>query len=131
MGLNTILVLEKDILIRQPLTKYLRDCGYRVLEAADGLETRAYLAAGAGAVDVALIGVKSVPNENGFAFASWVRMEHPRVRVLLGGTMARVLELAGDLCDEAPNAARDYRAVLDHIRFLLAARDRGANPERR
>jgi len=41
MELETILVLEKDILVRQPLAKYLRDCGYRVLEAVDDDEARA------------------------------------------------------------------------------------------
>ena len=121
----TILVVEKDILVRQPLAQYLRDCGYRVLEAVDGDEARAYLSGGRPTVDVALIGVKSIPGENGFAFASWVRLNHPAVHVLLGGTVTKVVQLAGELCDESPEGTTDHRTVLDHIRFLLAARERG------
>jgi DNA-binding response OmpR family regulator len=36
----TILVVERDILVRQPLAQYLRDCGYRVLEAVNAVEAR-------------------------------------------------------------------------------------------
>src|SRR5215472_6725113 len=131
MELETILVLEKDILVRQPLAKYLRDCGYRVLEAVDDDEARAYLASGKAAVDVALIGLKSIPSENGFAFASWVRLNHPNVQVLLGGTVTKVLRLAGELCDDGPHGPIDHGAVLDHIRLLLAARERGGGSSAR
>jgi CheY-like chemotaxis protein len=127
MEVATVLVVESDILVRQPIAAYLRDCGYRVLEAVNGTEAREYLAGGRHAVDVALIGVKSVPTESGFALASWVRLKHPRVKVLLGGTVANVLQLAGELCDESPHGSLDYRAVLDHIRRLLATREPGSS----
>jgi CheY-like chemotaxis protein len=32
--LKTILVLDGDALVRMPVVQYLRDCGYRVVEAA-------------------------------------------------------------------------------------------------
>jgi CheY-like chemotaxis protein len=63
MEVATVPVVESDILVRQPIATYLRDCGYRVLEAVNGTEAREYLAGGRHAVDVALIGVKSVPTE--------------------------------------------------------------------
>jgi CheY-like chemotaxis protein len=63
MEVATVPVVESDILVRQPIATYLRDCGYRVLEAVNGTEAREYLAGGGHAVDVALIGVKSVPTE--------------------------------------------------------------------
>jgi DNA-binding response OmpR family regulator len=66
MEAATVLVVEKDILVRQPLAQYLRDCGYRVLEAADGTEARETLSRGRHRIDVALIGAK-VPSESGFA----------------------------------------------------------------
>jgi DNA-binding NtrC family response regulator len=127
MELATVLVVEKDILVRQPLGQYLRDCGYRVLEAVNGTEARESLSSGEYTIDVALIGVKSVPSESGFALASWVRLNHPTVNVLLGGTIAKVLQLAGDLCEDGPDGPLDHRAVLDHIRRLLAARKRGSS----
>jgi CheY-like chemotaxis protein len=32
---DTILVVEDDVLVRMPISQYLRDCGYRVIEAAN------------------------------------------------------------------------------------------------
>ncbi len=43
---STILVVEDEILIRMPVADYLRDCGYRVLEASDAVEAQALLRAG-------------------------------------------------------------------------------------
>ncbi len=123
----TILVVEQDILVRQPLAQYLRDCGYRVLEAIDADEARKAVSGRGGQIDVALIDVKGVPSEQGFALASWIRSGHPAIKVLLGGTIAKVLQLAGDLCDEGPDGHLDYRSVLDHIRRLLAGREEGSS----
>ena len=129
MEAATVLVVEKDILVRQPLAQYLRDCGYRVLEATDDAETCETLTSGRHKIDVALISAKSVSSQSGFALASWVRRNHPTVKVLLGGTVARVLRLAGNLCDDGPDGPLDHRAVLDHIRRLLATRERDSSDE--
>ena len=121
--------MEKDILVRQPLAQYLRGCGYCVLEAADDADACETLSRGRHRIDVALISAKSVPSESGFALASWMRRNHPTVKVLLGGTVARVLQLAGNLCDDGPDGPLDHRAVLDRIRRLLATRERGSSDE--
>ncbi|MBR0707959.1 response regulator [Bradyrhizobium liaoningense] len=112
--------------MRQPLAQYLRDCGYRVLEAVDAEEARQAVAGRGDRIDVVLIDVKGAPSEDGFALASWIRSGHSSIRVLLGATIAKVLHLAGDLCDEGPVGHLDYRSVLDHIRRLLAGRDDGS-----
>ena len=41
--LDTILVLDDEVLVRMPICQYLRDCGYRVLEAADADEAATIL----------------------------------------------------------------------------------------
>jgi DNA-binding NtrC family response regulator len=120
----TILVVESDILVRQPLAQYLRDCGYRVLEAVNAAEARGAVSNGRESIDIVLMDVKGVPSEGGFALASWLRSNHPAIKVLLGGTIAKVLQLAGDLCNDGPEGGLDYRLVLDHIRRLLAGRSR-------
>jgi DNA-binding response OmpR family regulator len=127
-----ILVVERDILVRQPLAQYLRDCGYRVLEAVNAAEARGVVSTGREGIDVVLMDVKGVPSEGGFALASWLRSSHPTIKVLLGGTgtIAKVLQLAGDLCNDGPVGGLDYRLVLDHIRRLLAGRDRRSPDER-
>jgi DNA-binding NtrC family response regulator len=125
MASATVLVVEHDILVRQPLAQYLRDCGYRALEATTPAEAHEALARPDARIDVVLVGVHGVPSETGFVLASWIRQNQPHVKVLIGGTIAKVLQLAGDLCDEEGPAPVDHRAVLDHIRRMLAARDRG------
>jgi DNA-binding response OmpR family regulator len=62
----TILVVERDILVRQPLAQYLRDCGYRVLEAVNAAEARGAVSTGRESIDVVLMDVKGVPSEGGF-----------------------------------------------------------------
>ena len=38
-----ILLVECDIVVRSPLAEYLRECGYRVLEAVNTIEARELL----------------------------------------------------------------------------------------
>jgi two-component system, response regulator PdtaR len=109
--------------------QYLRDCGYRVLEAVNAAEARGAVSTGRESIDIVLMDVKGVPSEGGFTLASWLRSNHPTIKVLLGGTIAKVLQLAGDLCNDAPEGGLDYRSVLDHIRRLLAGRDK-RSPDR-
>ena len=33
-NVKTVLVLDDDVLVRMPVVQFLRDCGYRVVEAA-------------------------------------------------------------------------------------------------
>jgi CheY-like chemotaxis protein len=40
---ETILVVEDDVLIRMPIAQYLRDCGYRVIEAVSADEAMTVL----------------------------------------------------------------------------------------
>ena len=47
-----ILLVERDVIVRTPLAEYLRECGYRVLEAVTAAEARTLLAA---ANDITLV----------------------------------------------------------------------------
>ena len=38
---RTVLVLDGDVLVRMPVVQFLRDCGYRVVEAASTDEAMA------------------------------------------------------------------------------------------
>ena len=121
-----VLIVEPDVLIRQPLAEYLRDCGYRVIEAVDDEEARQCLTEEVGPVDAVLCDVNAQGDPR-FTLANWIRKNHPRTQVIIAGSMAMAAEKAGDLCEDGPAVKRpyDHRQVLDHIRRLLAARDRG------
>lgn len=99
----TILVVERDILVRHPLAQYLRDCGYVVIEASAAEDGRQAFADGKLVIDAVLIDVHS-PTEGGFALASWIRSQFPAVQVLLAGTVAKAMQSAGDLCKRRSGA---------------------------
>jgi DNA-binding NtrC family response regulator len=130
MSRKIVLVVESEILIRHPLSEYLRGCGYEVVEASSSAEARRVIIDGAKTVDVVLGDIKSW-GESGFALASWIRANSPGIQVTLAGTLAKTVEKAGALCGEGPALSKpyDHQLVLDHIRRLLAAKDRsGAGP---
>ncbi len=120
-----ILIVERDVLVRHPLAEYLRECGYRVAEAMNTAEAQLLLDRGDFAVDIVL-----AEGETGFELASWARANHPKVEMLLAGTVQRATEKAGELCQDGPALATpyDHQLVLDRIRRMTAARrqERGA-----
>jgi len=120
-----ILIVEADVLVRNPLAEYLRECGYQVLEALDAAEARLLLTDGPQQIDIVLADA-NMPGQSGFALAVWVRNNHAGVRVVLAGSVAKTAEKARDLCEDSPALSKpyDHQFVLSHIRRLLAARDR-------
>ncbi len=123
-----LLLVDREELVRAPLAQYLRECGYRVLEAINAKEAQGILSEGLQIVDVVLADIQTL-GEEGFAFAAWVRKNKPGTRVVLAGTVAATARKAGDLCEEEPPIRKpyDHQLVLDRIRRLLAERDRNRN----
>jgi DNA-binding response OmpR family regulator len=121
-----ILIVDDDILIRHPLAEYLRECGYRVVQAANLDEARKLFTQRRRrlTIDVVLADVSAPGAENAFAFAAWVRANRPGVEVILAASVDTAAEKAGELCEEEPlRKPYDHQLVLDRIRRLLAARD--------
>lgn len=118
-----ILLLEPDIIARQPLADFLRDCGYRVVEAANVPEARALLEEQALAVDAVLADVGG-DAEAVFSLAQWVRQTLPAIPVILAGTIEKTAAEAGDLCKDGPAVVKpyDHNSVLQQIKRLLAGR---------
>lgn len=123
--MTTLLLADADILVRAPLAGYLRECGFRVLEAATNEEARAFLADSSSAVDI-LFADAGLTDGGGFALASWARKEFPDVAVILAGNVEAATKKAGDLCDDEPSVTKpyDHQLVLDRIRRAAAARER-------
>jgi len=119
----SILVVEADVLVRHPLAEFLRECGYRVLEAADAEEARAVLEDETLGVAAALVDIGMGSGVN-FELVRWVRTHHPGTRLLLAGSIGTATDEAGSLCAEQPEVSKpyDHKAVHHRIRRLLAAR---------
>ena len=118
-----ILIVDADILVRHPLAEYLRECGYRVAEAANFDEARQLFTQRRPlAINAVLADVNA---ENTFAFSGWIRANRPGVAIILAGNIDATAEKAADLCEQGPlGKPYDHQLVLDRIRRALAARDR-------
>lgn len=119
----TILVVEDEALIRMAVADYLRDCGYRVVEAGSGDEAVVVLKTDP-RINVVFTDVNMPSSLNGFGLAQWVRRKRPEVRVILTSGITRTSEEARDLCAHGPLMAKpyDHGEVERHIRALLARR---------
>ena len=98
---STVLIVEPDVLVRFTIADYLRECGYKVLEAVNGDDVLVVLEAGR-QIDVILVEVQLGGGTDGFALAQWVHDKHPSIDVILTSGVAKAAEKAGDLCDEGP-----------------------------
>jgi DNA-binding response OmpR family regulator len=120
--LRTVLVVEDEVLIRLVIADYLRECGYRVHEAANADEAVAVLEAPEVEVHLVFSDVIMPGSMDGFGLARWVRANHPRVDVVLTSGIDRSAEIAGTLCEAGPLVDKPYepQGVVDRIKQLLA-----------
>jgi DNA-binding response OmpR family regulator len=120
---ETVLVVEDDILLRLSIAAYLRDCGYRVIEAADADEAVLVLKQPDLEVDILFSDVEMPGAMDGFALAQWTRANRPGLDIILAGSVPRAVNAATTLCEDGP-VPKPYepQAVLDRIRRLLAVR---------
>ena len=121
---ETILVVEDDILVRMPIAQYLRDCGYKVIEASNSDEAMEVLVHKETVVHIVFSDIEMPGAVDGFGLAKWVRENRPGIQVLLAGTVPRSVESAKELCEQGPvPKPYDPQVVQNHIRRLLAARE--------
>ncbi len=122
---NVVMVVDDEVLVRSELAAYLRDCGYKVVEAASTDEAMVIVREEGFRLDSILCDINVGGSMNGFQFARWVR-EQRGLDVLLAGDLDKATSAAAELCDEGPHLGRPYdpSTVADRIRQQLAARDR-------
>ena len=87
---DIILVVEDEVLIRLVIAQYLRDCGYRVIEAAHADEALLVLRKSEIAIDVLFTDVEMPGSMDGFALAQWVRSNRPDMDVVMAGSVGAV-----------------------------------------
>ena len=125
-ALETILVVEDDVLIRMPIAQYLRDCGYRVIEAVNADEAITVLLHRDTVVEIVFSDIEMPGAMDGFGLAKWIREHRPATEIVLAGTVPRSVDAAKELCEAGPlPKPYEAQAVHDHIRRLLSVR-RGA-----
>jgi DNA-binding NtrC family response regulator len=106
-----------------PIAHYLRDCGHKVIEAANADEAVIVLSHKETEIDVVFTDIEMPGALDGFGLAKWVREHRPGLDVILTGTLPRTVETAKKLCEEGPiPKPYEAQAVHNHIRRLLATR---------
>jgi DNA-binding NtrC family response regulator len=121
-SIATVLVVEDSVLVRMAIAGYLRECGYRVVEAATCDEALIALEQAQLAIHVMFSGVEVAGALDVFALAQWVRKNRPDTKIVMAGSPKSASMAAGQLCEEGPHLKKPYepQAVEDYIRRLLA-----------
>ncbi len=116
-----IIVADSEVIVRNVLSDYLRDCGYKVIDAASADEVMVILETGSEAISVILCDAELGGATNPFALRLLVRQRWPAIAFILAGNVTSAAKAAGELCDKGPHLKRPYdpQAVLDHIMRLL------------
>lgn len=124
-SLPSILIAEKDVIVRLTLAEHLRSCGLMVYEAASAMEAKAILIAGV-RIDILLSDAQLAGPISGFALAQWVRRNRPGVAVILTGALHGKAQAATELCERAAKRPSPHDAVTlsDRIAAMMAERDR-------
>lgn len=117
---STVLVVEDEVLIRMNISQYLRECGYRVIEAVSADEALEVLQS-AHEVNIVLTDVQMPGSMDGFGLAKWIRANRRDLQVIMVGTPERAADTAADLCEEGPNLSKPYepQVLADLIRRQL------------
>ena len=119
-GVDIVMVVESEVLVRHALAEYLRHCGYRVIEAASTQEAMTLLNNATVSVDVVFSAVEIEGPVDGFGLSKWVRENRPGVQVVLSGSVVKSAHAAGDLCEEGPHLTKPYepQQVVEWIKKL-------------
>jgi DNA-binding NtrC family response regulator len=119
-------VVEDEVLIRVSVTEFLRECGYRVLDAVSAEEAQRIFRAGE-AIELLFSDIDLGKGMDGIELAAWVRQEYPAVRILLASGVVRLVEDAHRLCD-GPFLPKPYpyEGLAGHIERALALSGRRA-----
>lgn len=104
------------------ITDYLRQCGYKVVEAISSDEALAILKDDT-VIHAVLSDVKLDGEIDGFGLAQWVRANKPAIEVILTTGIALAAEKASDLCEDGP-AEKPYHPeeLVKRLQMLFAKR---------
>lgn len=120
---QVVLVVEDEVLIRMVVSDYLRDCGYKVIEATSADEAMIILQHVDIEVDVVFSDVEMPGSMDGFQLSKWLRANRPGIDVILTGSVPRAADAAAELCDQGP-LPKPYQpqTVVERIKQLMALR---------
>ncbi|MGP9820811.1 response regulator [Salinarimonas sp. NSM] len=125
--MQTVLLVDADVIVRHNLAEFLRECGLKVVEASSAAEARTFLGEASLGIDIAFVDARLPGSENAFALRAWIAEIHPDIDIVLAGSLETAVEEASEICEQGPTLPKPYdpKSVLDRIKRLRAERDRG------
>ena len=117
----TILIVDDEVIARTVIADYLRECGYRVIEAGNPEDAMTILDSDL-RIDIVFTDLDLPGPATGLELARWIRRRHLTVKVIVTSGHHSAAELAGELCDSGPPIVKPYHsdAVVERIRRLSA-----------
>jgi DNA-binding response OmpR family regulator len=94
---NAILVMEPDVLVRMVIADYLRECGYKVIEATSADEALTILNTNIG-IEMVFSGAQLQNGDDGFSLAHRIRLAHPSVEIILTSSLENAAHRAAEVC---------------------------------
>lgn len=117
---ETILVASSDALQRSMIAKYLRECGYSVIEATGFDDAR--IAIGHYEVDI-VVSDTLMQDGTGFDLSTYIRSRHLNIEIILTQSLVKTAQVAGDLCEQGPlDQPYHPQRLVDEIKRLRAVR---------
>jgi CheY-like chemotaxis protein len=115
---ETILFVEDEALVRMDMAEFLRECGYRVHEAANANEAIEALQSKF-AIDLVFTDINLPEGMNGLELADWTSSNRPGVKVLVTTGDASRTDIPATI---EPLLAKPYtgRDLLDRVKQSLA-----------
>jgi PAS domain S-box-containing protein len=120
-GTETILLIEDDATVRQVIRSILDEFGYKVIEAADGVEAVAIFAHEQGKVQLILCDL-IMPKKNGRETIAEIRQIRPDVKVIfISGYAADIIAHKGRMDPDIPMLLKPLKPteLLAKVRQLL------------
>jgi DNA-binding NtrC family response regulator len=118
-----ILVVEDEILIRSAVAEFLRDAGYRVIEAANAAEAVAIFASRT-QIDLVFSDVNRPGTMDGVGLVRWIADHHPGIQVILTSAISHARRAGQSGASFLPKPYRLAEAVR-RIASLLNDPPRG------
>jgi DNA-binding response OmpR family regulator len=131
MDPHCILIIEPELPVRHSVAEYLRECGYKVMEAVNTDEAMSLLSGSGVGVDVVLANVGSPGTVDGFGLSQWIQTNKFKTRVILASSVEKIAADAAKLCEEGPKLTKPHhhQLLLEKIKKLLAAHERANDAE--
>lgn len=116
VAIETILIVEDEVLVRLMIAEELRDVGFQVIEAAHADEALTILAH---RTDVAIVisDIRMPGSMDGLSLARKVRLEYPTIYIVL--TSGHLRAVASEDYDAFFSKPYESKKVVEHIKAAL------------